>query len=116
MTIYAPKSTILTSGDTLVNEVVYPYPCILLGLHVAHLGAQANWIQIHDSATVPAEGAVPLVTHQVEKDADAHIEGLTARYYFENGVYICESSTVPTKTLTVTLDIFVSMRIESPTP
>lgn len=110
-----PHSIVVTSGATLVKEVVYPYPCNVIGLHVAHLGAQAAWIQIHDSATAPADGAVPLVTHAVNKDSDAEIEGVVARHTFVNGVYICESDTVPTKTLHSTEDCFITLIIEERT-
>jgi hypothetical protein len=98
----------------MVNEVVYPHPCILLGLHVAHLGAQADWIQVFDVASTPADGAVPIITHAVAKDSDAAIEGMLANHHFTYGVYVCESSTVSTKTLSVTSDIFVTMMIETP--
>lgn len=115
MAIKFPKAVFLNSGATLTNEVLYPHPCILLGWHAAHRGAQASWIQIHDSATVPPDGAVPIVTHQIDKDSDAHIEGILYNQYFENGIYICESDTVPTKTLHSTMDCFFTIVLEEAT-
>ena len=63
--INVPHKIVVTSGATLVNEVIYPYPCIVHAIHVAHSGGASMWIQIHNSATVPAEGSVPLVSHSV---------------------------------------------------
>lgn len=106
----------MTSGGTLVNEVIYPYPCIVHAIHVAHASGGAAWVQIHDSATVPLDGAVPLVTHSIDSSKrDAAIEGMVGAINFVNGVYVCESDTVPTKTLHAGLDLFVTLVIEERT-
>lgn len=115
MAIPHPKTVVFTSGGTLVKEAIYPYPCNVLAIHVAHLGAQAAWIQIHDAASVPADGAVPLSTHAVAKDSDADIEASIQRHTFEHGVYVCESDTVPTKTLHSTEDCFITIVLEERT-
>jgi hypothetical protein len=109
------KKIVVTSGGTLVNQVIYPYPCIVHAIHVAHASGSAGWIQLHNSATVPADGAVPLVSHAVAANSDADIEGDGYPFYFDAGVYICESDTVPTKTLTTPSDLFISMMIEETT-
>ena len=115
MTIRVPHKTVVTSGGTLTNEVIYPYPCTVHAIHVAHGGGSAMWFQIHNSATVPADGSVPLVSHSVSANGDADIEGQGYPYYFSEGVYICESSTIPTKTLAAGLHTFFTMVIEERT-
>ena len=109
------KKLVVTSGATLTNEVIYPYPCIVHAIHVAHSGGSAAWVQIHNSATAPADGAVPLVSHSVAANSDADIEGQGYPYYFDEGVYICESTTIPTKTLDVGSHLFISMVLEEST-
>ena len=72
------------------------------------------WIQMHDWATVPPEGTVPLISHEVGANTDANIEGIGWPFYFSNGVYINESDTIPTKTLSAAGHIFVTVVIEVP--
>lgn len=114
MGIRHPHKAVVNSGASLVNAVIYPYPCTVHAIHVAHVAGAAGWIQIHNSATVPAEGAVPMVAHAVAANSDADIEGPGYPLYFSEGVYVCESDTIPTKTLTTPTDLFVTMVIESP--
>jgi len=113
MSIRHPHKLVLTSGATLVNEVIYPYPCTVHAVHVAHGTGGSAWLQIHNSATVPAEGSVPWVTHSIDSaSSDAAIEGNMFPLYFDEGVYVCESDTVPTKTLHAGTDLFVTIVIE----
>lgn len=116
MAVPHPRTSVVTSGATLVNAALYPYPCLVHAIHVAHAQGSAAWIQVHDSAGVPAEGSVPLITHSVVAGSDADIEGIIARHYFANGVYVCESDTVSTKTLHAATDLFITMIIEDTFP
>lgn len=109
------KKVVVTSGDTLTNEVIYPYPCIVHAIHVAHSGGSSAWVQLHNSATVPADGAVPLASHSVAANNDADIESAGWPLYFDAGVYVCESTTIPTKTLDAGTHLFISMVIEDRT-
>lgn len=116
MAIHHPKKIVVNSGATLVNEVIYPYPCIVHAIHVAHGTGGAAWVQVHDVAAAPADGAIPTFVHAIDSaKSDARIEGHAFPYFFENGVYICESDTVPTKTLHAGLDLFVVLVIEERT-
>lgn len=113
MATHHPRTTVITSGDTLVNEVIYPYPCIVHAIHVAHASGGAAWIQVHDAASAPSNGAVPWFTHEVASaNRDALIEGGGFPLYFPTGVYVCESDTVPTKTLHAGSDLFVTLIVE----
>jgi hypothetical protein len=61
--------------------------------------ASAQFIQLHDSTTVPADTAVPVVTITVPASSNFSISwGIYGRV-FANGIVICNSSTGPTKTL-----------------
>lgn len=109
-----PHVTVVNSGGTLVNAVLLAQPCIVHAFHVLHSSGNAGYIQIHDSATVPAEGAVPQQVHTVAANTDAVIENFPPITYL-NGVYVCESDTIATKTLTTPTDLFVFMIIEEKT-
>ena len=110
----APKLIVINSGGTLVNEVIYAKPCIVHQVHVAHDGGSATFIQIHDVNSAPANGTVPMMVHTVGANSDADIEPHSP-LYFENGVYVCESSTLPTKTLAGLSHLFVYIIIEEQT-
>ena len=59
----------------------------------------AQFVQIHDSATLPAEGAVPKVVISVAASTPYTIDfGIYGRL-FSAGIVICNSSTAATKTI-----------------
>lgn len=61
----------------------------------------AQWIQVHNAITTPADTAVPIISIAVAASSnfDWDCEWLQAAWYFSNGIYICNSTTGPTKTL-----------------
>lgn len=59
----------------------------------------AQFIQIHDSATLPAEGAAPKVILTVAATGNYSVDFGVFGMAFYNGVYIVNSSTGPTKTI-----------------
>ncbi len=72
---------------------------VLAGVTGYNSKGSAQFIQIHDSATTPADTAVPVFSMVVAAaanfSADFGVYGMT----FVNGVYVCNSSTAPTKTI-----------------
>lgn len=72
----------------------------LYGLTGYNSSASAQFIQLHDARSVPAEGAVPVLVFAVGATSNfpslsAVMQGLR----FETGLVVCNSSTGPTKTL-----------------
>lgn len=61
--------------------------------------ASAQFIQIFDSATLPADTAVPVVVFTVATVANFSLDYSTRGRKFDNGIVICNSSTGPTKTI-----------------
>jgi hypothetical protein len=110
-----PRVEVINSGGTLVNEALFPYPAIVHGLHAAHSTGSAAWLHIYDSATAVANGTVPLMAHTIKAGGDAVVEH-TRPIYFENGIYICESDTLSTLTLTAASHLFIHIIIERSTP
>lgn len=60
--------------------------------------ASAQFIQVHNSATVPANGAVPIVTFTVPATSNFSLN-FTTPMAFGAGIVVCNSSTATTKTL-----------------
>lgn len=84
----------------LVNSfVAYTGPCRLFGFTVTNTKTAAQFVQVFDAATVPADTAVPLLSKSVSAtDAVGFYWGSIGRW-FNNGVVLCNSSTSATKTV-----------------
>lgn len=87
-TAYAASLILKAAAGTLVSVSGYSSK------------ASAQFIQIHDSATLPANTAVPIVLLYIPAGTtsfafDIPLTGMP----FANGITVCNSSTGPTKTL-----------------
>jgi hypothetical protein len=101
------KRFIVNSGSSLVaGAVLYDKPCLVHAVHAIHSTGAATAIAIFDSATVPANGTLPLALHRIEANSDGDIEH-TDPLFFENGLYVCETTTIPLKTISLSADIFI---------
>jgi hypothetical protein len=69
---------------------------ILQNIMVYNSLAADQWVQIHNSASAPAEGASPIYTFRVAASANFMF---TIPVPCSAGIYVCNSSTGPTKTL-----------------
>jgi hypothetical protein len=58
-----------------------------------------QFIQVHDSATLPADGAIPKVILTVPAVSNFSWNSGEFPKAFANGIVICNSSTGPTKTI-----------------
>lgn len=89
------------------------------GVHVMKLecrindnGAAALFWQVHDSASVPAEGAVPLKSWPVSGGAADYKEFKNGELDLANGLYVCVSTTEATKTLGTGNNAFAAVLVE----
>ena len=99
-------------GDTLVaGAVLYAGPCVVYFVHAVHDSGAASFIQVFDAVSAPADNTVPHITHSVKANDDAKIETITPTV-FRNGLYICESSTAPKKTIVAGTHCFFVAGIE----
>lgn len=74
-------------------------PVVLYSLTVNNTNAAAQYIQLHDSATTPADTAVPVLVIKAPAADDQIIDLGVYGMAFVNGLYVCNSSTAATKTI-----------------
>lgn len=73
-------------------------PASLAGITIYNSSASTQFIQFHDSATLPADTAAPKFFIEVLSGSSRMIEFLRPRE-FVNGIVVCNSSTATTKTI-----------------
>lgn len=61
--------------------------------------AGTQFLQVHDAASAPADTAVPVLVIALAASAPFSLQFTIAPCEFQNGIYICNSTTGPTKTL-----------------
>jgi hypothetical protein len=71
----------------------------VFGLTVYNDNAGTQWIQLHDSASTPANGAVPAVVFEILTQAARSLDLGSLGRRFASGIYVCNSTTDTTKTL-----------------
>lgn len=91
-----------TNATTVIYAASLPIkngPGKLFGFSGFNSKGSAQWIQIHDSATLPAEAAVPKVIVYAAATANFSFDAGVYGREFLNGMYMVNSSTGPTKTI-----------------
>lgn len=74
-------------------------PVKVFGLDGTHKGGGASWLQLFDSATPVAEGTVPRFTQYITSASNFNLDFGFHGMDFNNGLYVCHSSTAATKTI-----------------
>lgn len=88
-----------TSTAYEASRVAKASPGVCFGLTVTNSKASTQFVQLHDSATLPADNAVPVLPIEVPAGATVGVDfGYWGRN-FKNGLVVCNSSTGPTKTI-----------------
>lgn len=88
-----------TSEAYVASQVIKPKPGVLLGLTGYNSKASAQFIQVFDSQVLPAEGAIPKILIAVAASSPFSIDYTQIGRSFKNGIFVCNSSTGPTKTI-----------------
>lgn len=88
-----------TSAGLAASVIVKASAGTLHKFTVYNSNAAAQYIQLHNSATLPANAAVPLMTFVIAAHAHLTVDYGVAGRAFTNGIVLCNSSTEATKTL-----------------
>lgn len=86
------------SARLAASGVVKTGPGYLFGFTVTNTKATAQFVQIFDSNTLPADGTVPLLAKSLAASDAVGFAWLPARTFLV-GLVICNSSTQGTKTI-----------------
>lgn len=71
----------------------------LYGFTIYNNNAAVRYVQLFDSATLPADGVVPVLTYEVAAQASRAVGFGPYGRRFSTGIVICNSSTDTTKTI-----------------
>lgn len=103
-----PPSQSISSGAYTKSLVVKQTAGRLLTLTIYNSNTAAQFIQLHDANSLPADGAVPVSMRAVPGSSTYVFDyGLRGRS-FANGIVACSSSTGPTKTIGAGTDVWFS--------
>jgi hypothetical protein len=88
-----------TSTAYEASRVIKITPGTVYKISVYNSLGSAQWIQLHNATSLPADTAVPVVTATIATIANLFLDWADIGRYFSTGIVICNSTTGPTKTI-----------------
>ena len=92
---YLPRNK---NSNVLTASFVLAGVHVLYGFTVTNTNVVAQYIHLFDASALPADGAAPNLPISVPGSTTLPIEWVHPRYMY-NGIVLCNSSTVGTKTI-----------------
>jgi hypothetical protein len=89
----------LDSVELEASHVIKAGPGSLFLVTGISTNVGTQYIQVHDSATLPANGAVPAIVLVVAAGEGFSYDLREIGRFFKKGIVVCNSSTLPTKTI-----------------
>jgi len=96
-TIVGVQARNVPQAALAAGKVMSVSPTILYGISGYNSGP-AQFIQLHDSASAPANGVVPVLNISVAATSNYSIDFGVYGMNFVNGLYVANSTTAPTLT------------------
>lgn len=96
-TSYAPDNAQTTTYAA--SLVIKASAGVLFGITIYNSNSSAQFIQIHNTASLPADGATPIVLLKIPGDTTMSYSADKFGKYFSTGITVCNSSTGPTKAI-----------------
>lgn len=91
-------STLASTTALATNLVAKASAGALAGVSGVNTSASAQYIQVHNTASLPADTAIPVICFKVDAGENFSYTPI-APVTFSTGITVCNSSTVPTKTI-----------------
>jgi hypothetical protein len=105
--------SVVTNAAAGKSLVISAVPANLLYVCVKNVTAAAKFVQLYNTAAVPADAQVPYFVYDIASSGHLVIDMTTLiGCPFSTGICIASSSTAATKTLTATDDLFITAIIE----
>ena len=83
----------------LQSSIVVPGRIVVYGFTVYNTKASAQYLNVFDANTLPADGAVPLFSFQLAANSGVGFGWQPNGRQFQTGLVLCNSSTDATKTI-----------------
>lgn len=94
--------------ELLASDVVETAPTRLVEVHVINTSVDDRYFQIFDGTSVPSDGVAPKYAAFVPAGASIALS-FRCRFELSNGLCWASSSTLATKTISGTADLWVSL-------
>lgn len=96
------------AGSLVASQVISASPVNLQELICTNTGASTVYCQLFDSATVPADTAVPVIVFAVLSESSASYDNQQG-IRFSSGISVCISSTAHVKTIGAAEAVFSAL-------